>query len=51
MKYKTFKFRLMPNSSQKELINKTIGCTRLIYNCMLYGRRKTATPRGERSEG
>ena len=32
---KAYKFRLYPNDSQKELINKTIGSTRLIYNIML----------------
>ncbi len=32
---KAYKFRLYPNEYQKELINKTIGCTRFIYNYML----------------
>ena len=34
--YKTYKFRLYPNKEQQELINKTLGCTRFIYNTMLY---------------
>ncbi|MFA5759919.1 MAG: IS200/IS605 family element RNA-guided endonuclease TnpB [Clostridia bacterium] len=32
---KAFKFRLEPNSQQKVLINKTLGCTRFLYNQML----------------
>ena len=30
--YKAYKFRLYPNNNQRELINKTFGCSRLIYN-------------------
>jgi putative transposase len=33
--YKQFKVRLYPNKIQEELINKTIGCSRFIYNIML----------------
>ncbi|MGD6804452.1 IS200/IS605 family element transposase accessory protein TnpB [Rossellomorea vietnamensis] len=29
---KTFKFRIYPNHEQTELINKTFGCSRFIYN-------------------
>ncbi|TYS15278.1 helix-turn-helix domain-containing protein, partial [Rossellomorea vietnamensis] len=29
---KTFKFRIYPNHQQIELINKTFGCCRFIYN-------------------
>ena len=32
---KAYKFRLYPNQKQKELINKTFGCTRLIYDYYL----------------
>ncbi len=32
---KAYKIRMYPNEYQKELINKTIGCTRFIYNYML----------------
>jgi len=35
VKYKAFKFRLVPNQQQKVLINKTLGCCRLLYNQML----------------
>jgi len=38
MKLKSYKFRLLPNKTQQTFINKTIGCSRLIYNCMLYER-------------
>ena len=38
--YKTYKFRLYPNKIQQELINKTLGCTRFIYNTMLYEKAK-----------
>ena len=34
--YKAYKFRLYPNKEQQEVINKTLGCTRFIYNTMLY---------------
>ena len=40
MKHKAYKFRLTPNKTQSTLINKTIGCVRLIYNCMLYERQQ-----------
>lgn len=33
--YRAYKFRLYPNSNQQILINKTFGCTRLIYNYFL----------------
>ncbi len=36
---KAYKFRLYPNRKQEELINKTIGSSRFIYNYIL--RRKT----------
>ncbi len=32
---KAYKFRLYPNNEQKEMINKTFGCKRLIYNYYL----------------
>ena len=32
---KAYKFRLYPNNLQITIINKTIGCTRLVYNHML----------------
>ena len=34
-KNKAYKFRLYPNKEQEVLIDKTIGCTRFIYNRML----------------
>ena len=40
MTHKAYKFRLTPNKTQSTLINKTIGCVRLIYNCMLYERQE-----------
>ena len=33
--YKSFKFRLYPNELQLELINKSFGCSRFIYNYYL----------------
>ena len=38
--YKAYKFRLYPNKEQQELINKTLGCTRFVYNTMLYEKEK-----------
>ena len=35
MKLKAFKFRIEPNQQQRVLINKTLGCTRFLYNKML----------------
>ena len=32
---RAYRFRLYPNSEQTILINKTIGCSRLIYNSLL----------------
>ena len=32
---KSYVFRLYPNNYQKEIINKTIGCTRYVYNYYL----------------
>lgn len=29
---KAYKFRLYPNEKQKEMINKTFGCIRFVYN-------------------
>ena len=39
-KMKVFKFRIYPNAAQKELISKTFGCTRVIYNKMLDERQR-----------
>ena len=33
--YKTYKFRIYPNDSQKELLNKSFGCSRFVYNYYL----------------
>ena len=33
--YKTYKFRLYPNNKQKEIIHKTFGCVRFVYNYFL----------------
>ena len=33
---KAYKFRLYPNHTQKELIHKTFGCYRFVYNFSLY---------------
>ena len=32
---RAYKFRLYPTNEQKELINKTFGCSRLVYNYCL----------------
>lgn len=29
------KFPIYPNTEQRTLINKTIGCARVVYNCLL----------------
>ena len=33
--YKSYRFRMYPTTSQIELIHKTFGCTRLVYNLSL----------------
>ena len=30
--YRAYKYRIYPNKAQKELINKTFGCCRFVYN-------------------
>jgi putative transposase len=35
MKLKAFKFKIEPNQQQQVLINKTLGCSRFLYNQML----------------
>ncbi|WP_342434066.1 IS200/IS605 family element RNA-guided endonuclease TnpB [Neobacillus sp. FSL H8-0543] len=35
LRYKAFKFRIYPNKNQIELINKTIGCSRFVFNFFL----------------
>lgn len=32
---KTYQFRIYPNKSQKQLIEKTLGCSRQVYNDFL----------------
>ena len=32
---RAYKFRTYPSVKQQEIINKTIGCSRLVYNIML----------------
>ena len=32
---KAYKFRIYPNETQKELIEKSFGCSRFVYNRML----------------
>src|SRR5690606_27689109 len=38
---KAFKFRLYPNKEQEELLAKTFGCVRFVYNKMLAERKET----------
>ena len=35
MAEKAFKYRIYPNSAQTELIQRTFGCTRFVYNHFL----------------
>lgn len=32
---KAYKFRIYPNKQQEELINKTFGCSRFVFNHFL----------------
>ncbi len=38
---KAYKYRLYPNKEQAQLINKTFGCVRFVYNQMLASRKAT----------
>ena len=38
--FRTYKYRIYPNASQVELINKTFGCTRFVYNNVLAYRKE-----------
>ena len=40
---RAYKFRMYPNEKEQELINKTIGCTRFVYNYMLSLKKKNST--------
>jgi len=42
-----YKFRIYPNASQRELITKTFGCTRFVYNYFLAHRIKTYKESGK----
>jgi putative transposase len=35
MSLKSYKYRFYPNNSQKDMLSKTFGCTRFVYNYML----------------
>lgn len=37
---KAYRYRLYPDKEQSELINKTFGCVRFVYNKMLEDRKK-----------
>ena len=37
---RAYKFRMYPNEKEQELINKTIGCSRFVYNYMLSLKKK-----------
>lgn len=45
--HKAFKFRLYPNQQQAILINKTIGCSRFVYNAFLALRNEAYKQRKE----
>ena len=44
---KTYRFRLYPNDSQKELLAKHFGCTRYVYNYFLERRKKKYVEEGK----
>ena len=35
IQYKAYNFRIYPNNKQQELLNKTFGCCRFVYNLLL----------------
>lgn len=44
---KTYRFRLYPNNSQKELLAKHFGCTRYVYNYFLERRKRKYIEKGK----
>ena len=44
---KTYRFRIYPNASQKELFEKHFGCTRFVYNYFLNQRQEQYKEKGE----
>ena len=44
---KTYRFRLYPNDSQKELLAKHFGCTRYVYNYFLERRKRKYIEKGK----
>ena len=46
--HKGYKFRIYPNTKQIELIEKTFGCCRLVYNDALARKSKAFSRRGEK---
>ena len=46
-KMKAYKFRIYPSEVQKELIEKSFGCTRFVYNNMLALQIKTYEEQGK----
>lgn len=40
MSYRAYKYRIYPTQEQTELINKTIGCARFVYNTLLADAKK-----------
>ena len=49
-KYKSYKYRIYPNDIQKELIEKTFGCSRFIWNKMLEDRKNQIFYNGKLSK-
>ena len=44
---KAYKYRIYPNKAQEELIQKTFGCVRYVYNHFLAERMETYKEKGE----
>ena len=49
MPYRAYKYRIYPNTQQAELINKTIGCARFVYNTLLADCKKQYEDTGKSS--
>lgn len=47
MTYKAYKYRIYTTYQQTELINKTIGCTKFVYNTLLAGCKKQYEENGK----
>lgn len=50
MANKAYKYKLLPNTGQAQLINKTVGCARLMYNSLLMDYKQQLNNKGNKPQ-